>query len=58
MFGFIKKCFCTAMTVFGCNVLSANPWKCVSINNQESRVRPKIINVDSNDLYFILAVLK
>ena len=58
MFGFIKKCFFTAMMFFGCNVLSVNPLKCVSMNNQECRVRPEIINFNSNEPYFILTVVK
>ena len=37
------------MTAFGCNVLSVNPLKCVSMNNQECRIGPKIINVNSNE---------
>ena len=40
MFGFIKKCFFTAM-MFSCNVLSVNSLECVSMNNQECRVRQK-----------------
>ena len=46
MFGFIKKCFFTAVTFFGCNAL-----KCVSMN-QECKIRQKIINVNSNEPSF------
>ena len=49
MFGFIKKCFFTAMTSFTCNVLNVNPLKCVSMNNQECKIRSEIINVNSNE---------
>ena len=35
MFRFTKKCFFTAIAFFGCNAL-----KCVSMNNQECKVRP------------------
>ena len=52
MFGLIKKCFFIAMTVFGCNVLSVNPLKCVLMNNQECRLGPRIINVNSNEPLF------
>ena len=31
---------------------------CISMKNQECKVRPEIINVNSNELYFILLVLK
>ena len=48
MLGFIRTIFFTAMTCFSCNVLNVNPLKCVSMNNQECRIRPKIINVNSN----------
>ena len=37
MFGFIKKCFFTAMTIFSCNVLSENSLKWVSMNNQDQK---------------------
>ena len=36
MFGFIKKCFFTAMMFFGCNLSSVKSLKCVSMNNQSS----------------------
>ena len=35
MFGFIKKVFVVVMSFFRCNAL-----KCVSINNQECKIRP------------------
>ena len=47
MFGFIKKCFLIVMTFFGCDAL-----KCVLINNQECKIRPEIIIVNSNDFLF------
>ena len=47
MFGFIKKWFYIAVTFFSCNAL-----KCVSINNQERKVRPAIININSNEPSF------
>ena len=51
MFGFIKKYFFTAMTVFSCNVLNVN-FLCVSMNNQECKIRPEIINVNINEPTF------
>ena len=51
MFGFIK-CFFTPMMFFGCNLSSVNSLKCVSMNNQECKVRPKIVNVDSDEPVF------
>ena len=44
--------FFTAMMLSGCNVLSVNPLKCDSMNNQECKVRPKIININSNASLF------
>ena len=39
MFGFINKYFFTATIFFGCNLLNVNPIKCVSMNNQECKIR-------------------
>ena len=33
--------FAVAMKFFGCNVLNVNPLKCVSMNNQECKLRIK-----------------
>ena len=52
MFGFIKKCFFTAMTFFSCSVLNVNSLKCVSMNNQEFIIRSEIINVNTNEPMF------
>ena len=52
MFGFIKKVFIVAMTFFGCNVLKVNPLKCVLMNNQECKIRPQIIYINSNEPSF------
>ena len=51
MFDFIKKCFFTAM-MFSCNVSNAILLKCVSMNNQECKIRPEIININSNEPLF------
>ena len=47
MFGFIKKWFFIAVTFFSCNTL-----KCISMNNQECKIRPEILNINSNELSF------
>ena len=52
MFGFIKTIFFTAMIFIVCNVLNYNALKYVSMNNQECRIRPEIIHVDSNEPLF------
>ena len=52
MFQFIKKVFVVAVTFVSCNVLNANPLTCVSMNNEECKIRPEIINVNSNEPSF------
>ena len=51
MFGFVKQIFVSSM-FFGCNFSSVNPLECVLINNQEFKVRPKIVNVNSDEPVF------
>ena len=58
MLGFIKKCFFTG-PVFLSTLTSVNLLGCISINNQECKVRPQIVNVNGNDpMLFFLLVLK
>ena len=52
MFGFVKRIFVSAMMFFGCNLSSVNPLECISMNNQECKVRPEILNVNSNEPVF------
>ena len=42
----------TVAMFFTCNVLNANPLKCVSMNNKECRARPEITNINSNEPFF------
>ena len=51
MFGFIKKVFFTGLTILS-TLLSINPLKCISLNNQECKVRPEIVNVNSKEPVF------
>ena len=48
----MKRIFVSAMIFFGCNLSSANSLECVSINNQECKVRPEIVNVNSKEPVF------
>ena len=57
MLKFIKKIFISTMMYFG-SLSNVNPLKCISMNNQECKVRPEIVNVNSNEPYFILLVSK
>ena len=48
--GFIKKKFFTAINFFSPNLLNINYLEYVSINNQERKIRPEIINLNTNEL--------
>ena len=52
MFGFVKRIFVSTTMFFGCNLSSVNPLECVSMNNQECKVRPEIVNVNSDEPVF------
>ena len=52
MFGFVKRIFVSAMMFFGCNLSSVNSLECVSMDNQEWKVRPEIVNVNSKEPIF------
>ena len=58
MFGLIKKTFILAMTFFSFNVFNVNSLECVSMNKQECKIRPEIISLNTNELFFILIILK
>ena len=47
MFGFVKQIFISTLMFFGCDSLNF-----VSTNNQECKVRPETININSNKLSF------
>ena len=49
MFGFIRITFFTAMTFFVCHVLNVSPLKCISMNNQDSTIRTKTIDINNNE---------
>ena len=48
MFGFIKRCFFTGLA-FLSTLKSINVLSCISINNQECKVRLRIVNINSDD---------
>ena len=52
MFGFIKKVFFTAITFFSFNVLNVNSLESVLMNNQECKIRPEIISINTNEPVF------
>ena len=52
IFGFIKKCFFTAMTFFNFSMSNVNSLECVLMNTQEFKIRPEIININTNEPVF------
>ena len=42
---FVKLIFIPAMIFLGCSLPSVNSLKCISMNNQECKVKPQIVNV-------------
>ena len=51
MFVFIKKVFHIG-SLFLLSLASTTPLSCISMNNQACKVRPEIINVNSNEPVF------
>ena len=58
MWRFIKKTFAIIATFF--NLSHVNSLECISMNNQECKTRPQIIDINNNEpgLCSILTVLK
>ena len=51
MFGFIKKVFFTGLTILSV-LVGVNSLSCISMTNQEYKVKPQIINVNSDEPVF------
>ena len=51
MFRLIKQVFISAMMLFNI-LLSVNSLECISIKNEECKIRPEIVNINSNDPIF------
>ena len=51
MFIFIKKVFFVGLTILS-SFTSINSLSCISMNNQECKARPEIINVNCNNPVF------
>ena len=51
MFEFVKKCFFTGLALLS-TLTSISSLSCVSMNNQECKVRPQIVNVNSDEPVF------
>ena len=57
MFAFVKKVFFAGLTILS-SFTSLNSLSCISINNQECKIRPQIVNVNSDEpvCFFLLAL--
>ena len=51
MFGFIKEILISTLTYFS-NLSSVNSLECISMKNKECKVRPGIVDINSNNLIF------
>ena len=49
----MKRIFISAMIFFGCKLSSVKSLKCISINNEECKVRPEIVNVNTKEPVFV-----
>ena len=52
MFKFVEQTFILAMMFFSCNLPGVNSLRCISMNNRVCKVRPEIVNVNSNEPVF------
>ena len=52
MFGFVKKIFISAMMFYGCNLSNVHSLKFISMNNQQCKVRPEVVNFNSDEPVF------
>ena len=53
MFQFIKKCFFVGLTfLINTNSLNAIPLSCISMDNQECKTRPQIVNSNGDEPVF------
>ena len=58
MFGFVKQIFISVIIFFGCGQPSVNSLKCISMTNEECKVRPQVAHANSDKPVFYLLVLK
>ena len=58
MFGFIKKCFFAAIKFINFNLSSVNSLECISMNNQECKIRTEIISLKNNEPIFYPYIIK
>ena len=51
IFGFVKKVFFVGVTILS-GFTNANSLSCVSMNNQECKIRPQVINNGNEPVFF------
>ena len=56
IFRFVKKVFFVGLTILSgftnANSFNAIPWSCISMNNQECKTRPQVVNVNEDEPVF------
>ena len=58
VFGFVKKVFFVGLTILS-GFENANSLSCISMNNQECKTRPQVVNVNGDEpLFFPYAYSK
>ena len=62
IFGFVQKVFFIGLTILSgftnVNSLNATPLSCISMNNQECKTRPQVINVNGDEPVFFSILYK
>ena len=62
IFGFVKKVFFIGLTILSsftnANSLNAIPLSCISMNNQECKTRPQVVNVNGDEPVFFQSSIK
>ena len=51
IFGFVKKVFFVGLTILS-SFTSVNSLSCISMNNQECKTRPQVVNVNGDEPVF------
>ena len=57
IFRFVKKVFFIGLTILS-SLTNANSLSCISMNNQECKTRPQVINVNGDEPVFLAFSIK
>ena len=52
MFGFVKNVFFVGLTILSSSFTSVHSLGCISMNNQECKTRPQVVNVNVDEPVF------